>query len=84
MPTQRCSEALVAYDKTWNSWVHYAVEYPQFEQECDVFMRDFQRGGLLDSVDPLWLAVYFAILSVRGLTYTTSVLAKMILHRPLY
>ncbi len=68
LPSRVCSEALVAYDKTWNSWVHYAIQYPKFEDECGRFMEGLERGNSLDDGNSLWLAVYFAILSVSFVT----------------
>lgn len=64
LPSRACSTALVAYDKTWNSWVHYAIQYPQFEEECAQFTDNMDEGYAVKQSDPLWLAVYFAILSV--------------------
>lgn len=64
LPSRSVSEYLVAYDKTWNSWVHYALEYPKFQQECDDFIDGIEGGQPLDQSDPSWLAVYFAVLSV--------------------
>ncbi|CAG9953574.1 unnamed protein product [Clonostachys rosea f. rosea IK726] len=62
MPSRRCSEQLVEFDRIWNSWVHYALEYPTFENECDEFYAEFEKGGALEDYDPAWLAVYFAVL----------------------
>ncbi|KAI7780516.1 hypothetical protein LA080_015917 [Diaporthe eres] len=60
LPSRACSHGLVAYDKEWNSWVHYAVEYPEFEQQHDQFMDHLQAGGSLADMDPFWLAIYFS------------------------
>lgn len=64
LPTRSVSERLVSFDKTWNSWVHYAVEYPQMSNECNDFLNLLEQGTPLNETDPAWLAVYFSILSV--------------------
>ena len=64
MPTQPCSDRLIEYDQKWNSWVHYALEYPRFREECDDFKAAMGDGATLSQLDPLWLAVYFSVLSV--------------------
>ncbi|KAF3388726.1 hypothetical protein F1880_003615 [Penicillium rolfsii] len=63
LPNAACSEKLVAYDKVWNSWVHYALEYPRFEQECTSFIAAVERGFSLEEADPSWMAVYFSVLA---------------------
>ncbi|KAL5337423.1 hypothetical protein BJX70DRAFT_246253 [Aspergillus crustosus] len=63
VPTAAISSQLIAYDKTWNTWVHYAVEYPKFQTECDNFLTARNQGMPLESADPSWLAVYFSVLS---------------------
>ena len=64
LPSHSCSEKLIDYDEKWNSWVHYALEYPRFRYECDSFMSSIASGISLDQTDPFWLAVYFSVLSV--------------------
>lgn len=64
MPSRRCSEQLVEFDRVWNSWVHYALEYPAFEIECDHFYAELEKGCALEDYDPAWLSVYFAVLCV--------------------
>lgn len=67
LPSRALSNHLIAYDRMWNSWVHYAVEYPRFQQQCDDFM-DATEGGLpLCDYDPFWKAVYFSLICVRDL-----------------
>ncbi|KAH6889333.1 hypothetical protein B0T10DRAFT_487782 [Thelonectria olida] len=63
VPSRECSNALVAYDKKWNSWVHYALEYPIFEHEHEEFMDSLDNGATLSDLDPAWLSVYFSVLS---------------------
>ncbi|KAJ5833263.1 hypothetical protein N7474_001574 [Penicillium riverlandense] len=63
LPSTACSEQLIAYDKTCNSWVHYAVEYPRFQEECTTFILAVERGLALKEADPSWMAVYFSVLS---------------------
>ncbi|RBQ73707.1 hypothetical protein FVER14953_20434 [Fusarium verticillioides] len=48
---------------TWDSWVHYALEYPHFKDECDTFAESLEAGLALDEADVPWLAVYFSVLS---------------------
>lgn len=64
LPSTACSEQFIAYDKSWNSWVHYAVEYPRFQEECNSFSAAMERGVAIKETDPSWTAVYFSVLSV--------------------
>lgn len=64
LPSPACSDRLIAYDKIWNSWVHYALEYPHFSNECTAFMGTMQENLSLDKADASWMAVYFSVLSV--------------------
>ncbi|KAJ3455931.1 hypothetical protein MRS44_017413 [Fusarium solani] len=63
LPSPACSDRLIAYDRTWHSWVHYALEYPHFSHECTVFMGTMQENLSLDKADASWMAVYFSVLS---------------------
>lgn len=65
VPTRACSYRLIAHDKIWNSWVHYAVEYPRFEEEHVKFREALDSGVPLQDMDYLWLAIYFAVIAVR-------------------
>lgn len=79
MPSRRCSEQLVEFDRIWNSWVHYALEYPVFENECDEFYAALEKGGALEEYDPAWLAVYFAVLCVSHMISETDPAAHSLL-----
>ncbi|KAI7767342.1 hypothetical protein LZL87_013091 [Fusarium oxysporum] len=63
LPDADTSKKLVEFDRTWNSWVHYALEYPQFKDECDHFVSSLEKGLALDKADVSWLALYFSVLS---------------------
>ncbi|KAF4462776.1 hypothetical protein FALBO_10426 [Fusarium albosuccineum] len=63
LPSPACSDRLIAYDRTWNSWVHYTLEYPHFGDECINFMESIQDNLSLNKVDASWMAVYFSVLS---------------------
>lgn len=63
-PDQEASKQLIAYDKTWNSWVHYALEYPNFQEEHSKFMGALKNGDLLSDYDPAWLSLYFSVITV--------------------
>ncbi|KAF5635372.1 hypothetical protein F25303_8519 [Fusarium sp. NRRL 25303] len=63
LPDADSSNKLVEFDRTWNSWVHYALEYPQFKDECDHFVSSLENGLALDKADLPWLALYFSVLS---------------------
>ncbi|TEA21744.1 putative transcription factor lepB [Colletotrichum sidae] len=63
LPNQKSSQRLIAYDQKWNSWVHYALEYPQFDQEHDHFMQSLGRGKSIKDWDPSWLSVYFSVIT---------------------
>ena len=65
LPARECSDRLVAHDKVWNSWVHYAVEYPRFETQCSQFRDAVAAGVALEDMDASWLAIYFAVIAVR-------------------
>lgn len=64
LPSRSASNYLVVFDRIWNSWVHYALEYPRFQHECDAFMDAMEGGMSLESYDPSWLAVYFSVVCV--------------------
>jgi hypothetical protein len=68
-PSRRTSERLVEYDRVWNSWVHFALEYPQFEQECNDCILALEDGVSLESLDAAWMAVYFSVLCVRAIFF---------------
>ncbi|RBR19627.1 hypothetical protein FVER53590_25003 [Fusarium verticillioides] len=63
LPNVECSRKLIEFDMTWDSWVHYALEYPHFKDECDTFAESLEAGLALDEADVPWLAVYFSVLS---------------------
>lgn len=64
VPSVECSRRLIAYDRIWNSWVHYAVEYPHFEADHEEFLTKLDGVSSLREIDPVWLAIYFSVLSV--------------------
>jgi hypothetical protein len=66
LPDRNCSKQLIAYDRKWNSWVHYAVEYPRFENECDSFIFAIEAGSTIETQNASWMAVYFSVLSVSA------------------
>ncbi|KAK1701587.1 uncharacterized protein BDZ83DRAFT_645633 [Colletotrichum acutatum] len=63
VPCRKSSELLIAYDKKWNSWVHYALEYPEFDGEHTQFMDNLEKGTVLSDCDPGWLSVYFSVIT---------------------
>lgn len=71
-PDLEASEQLIAYDKKWNSWVHYALEYPTFQEEHSKFMFAVNNGTLLSDCDPAWLSLYFGVITV-GLRQLTTI-----------
>ncbi|KAL2851130.1 hypothetical protein BJY01DRAFT_245071 [Aspergillus pseudoustus] len=79
LPSRACSEQLIAYDKTWNSWVHYAVEYPRFENECNGFISAMEAGSPIERQDPSWMAVYFSVLSAALLMMADNEAETLIL-----
>jgi hypothetical protein len=52
LPNSRISDELIAFDEVWNSWVHFALLYPVFRQECRNFSRDVQDISKIETVDP--------------------------------
>ncbi|KAF4945822.1 hypothetical protein FSARC_14348 [Fusarium sarcochroum] len=63
LPNSECSRRLIDFDITWNSWVHYALEYPRFKEESDAFTDSIEAGLSLDQANTTWVAVYFSVLS---------------------
>ncbi|KAF4344227.1 hypothetical protein FBEOM_1821 [Fusarium beomiforme] len=63
MPHAGCIEKLVEFDMIWNSWVHYALEYPKFKEESDAFAHSLAKGSTLEQADVSWLAVFFSVIS---------------------
>lgn len=59
-PTQDCSRRFMDFADVWTSWVHFAFFFPEFRHEHDHF---WTQGGSFLTPDPLWLAVYFAVLA---------------------
>ncbi|KAH7398790.1 hypothetical protein DE146DRAFT_504841 [Phaeosphaeria sp. MPI-PUGE-AT-0046c] len=59
-PTQDCSRRFIEFADVWTSWVHFAFFFPEFHHEHEHF---WAQGGSFLSADPLWLAVYFAVLA---------------------
>jgi hypothetical protein len=68
LPSRELSLRLLCHDRLWNSWVHYGVQYPQFEDEHAAFWDNLEAGTALTEIDPFWLAIYFAILSTALLS----------------
>lgn len=66
VPTRGCSIKLIDHDKTWNSWVHYAIQYPDFDQEHGLFWEKLETGTPMEDIDASWLALYFAVLTVSN------------------
>lgn len=64
LPSRSGSSYLIVFDRIWNSWVHYALEYPRFQTECDRFMDALEGGASLEAYDPFWLATYFSTICV--------------------
>jgi hypothetical protein len=60
MPTEDCSHLFVNFADTWTSWVHFAFFFPSFRQDHERF---WSQGGSISSSDPIWLALYFAVLA---------------------
>ncbi|KAH7392002.1 hypothetical protein DE146DRAFT_127980 [Phaeosphaeria sp. MPI-PUGE-AT-0046c] len=63
LPSLACSEHLIDFDEMWNSWVHYALEYPRFRRECSAFMAEIDNGTPIELMNTPWMAVYFSVLS---------------------
>ncbi|KAF2832853.1 hypothetical protein CC86DRAFT_277466 [Ophiobolus disseminans] len=82
LPTRSCSEFLVDYDEKWNSWVHYALEYPHFRVECDGFMTAMANGIPIEYADISWMAVYFSVMSAALLMMDDDEAEKLTLHEP--
>ncbi|KAF1923823.1 uncharacterized protein M421DRAFT_74518, partial [Didymella exigua CBS 183.55] len=60
LPTRHCSRVFVEFAEMWTSWVHFGCFFPNFRKEHDQF---WMQDGNLPAWDPLWLALYFAVLA---------------------
>jgi hypothetical protein len=80
VPIRQCSQRLIEHDKRWNSWIHYAVEYPQFESEHEAFMDRWETGAPLSDEDPSWLAIYFAIITVIICSHSDLLTSRLITY----
>ena len=78
IPSRETSNALVHYDRQWNSWVHYATEYPRFQEQHDLHFRTIQMDILNEKIDLLWLAMYLGVISVSTY-YSWSCLSVLII-----
>ncbi|KZL80790.1 nucleus protein [Colletotrichum incanum] len=78
VPCRETSEYLVGYDKKWNSWVHYALEYPAFDDEHAQFLASLEAGGALRDCDPAWLSVYFGVITAALLMMDDQEARKII------
>jgi hypothetical protein len=87
LPARSASEQLVAYDRTWHSWVHYATEYPRFQAEHDAFMDTYEEDRSLYSADMPWIAVYLSVICVSLADisrFCHCQYSRLILARPHY
>lgn len=64
IPDRSTSRRLLEYDRTWNSWVHYATEYPRFQTEHGAFMDIYEDSRSLYNTDMSWSAVYLSVICV--------------------
>jgi hypothetical protein len=63
-PSRQCSNSILNYGRVWTSCVHFALDHPTFEKEHDAFWDSSSNGHVFDSLDPLWIAIYFSVISV--------------------
>ncbi|KAI0476604.1 hypothetical protein GGR56DRAFT_643487 [Xylariaceae sp. FL0804] len=77
LPSRECSAGLIAHDRAWNAWVHWAVEYPDFEREHARFMDRIDAGATFEDVDAAWLAVYFSVITAALLTMDLDEVAAL-------
>lgn len=84
LPSRQLSLRLLHHDKLWNSWVHYGLQYPQFEQEHEDFWSGLEAGGLIQDCDPSWLALYFAVLTTALLSIADEELANISLPQGMW
>ncbi|KAK8234198.1 hypothetical protein HDK77DRAFT_307169 [Phyllosticta capitalensis] len=62
VPSRFCSEILLQHADVWTSWLHFSFFIPDFRLEHDQFWLRFATYSL-GAEDPLWLAIYFGVLS---------------------
>lgn len=65
MLTRVQSRGLVRFGKMWTAFLHRAVYYPEFEAAHECVWDELEAGRMLEEQSSAWLAVYFALLSVR-------------------
>lgn len=63
IPSMGCSHALIQHGRVWTSWIHFAFFFPEFQREHAQFWQRFTVSSSLSAEDPLWLAIYFSVLS---------------------
>lgn len=78
IPSRETSNALVHYDRQWNSWVHCATEYPRFQEQHDLHFRTIYMDVLNEKIDLLWLALYLGVICVSTY-YSWSCLSILII-----
>ena len=68
MPSREISDALIEYDRHWNSWVHCATEYTRFQEQHDLRIEEIAADIQGDNVDLPWLAMYLSVICVSDPT----------------
>ncbi|KAK7537346.1 uncharacterized protein J3D65DRAFT_377480 [Phyllosticta citribraziliensis] len=63
VPSRECSNTLLEHANVWTSWLHFAFFIPDFRHEHDQFWSRLSVHFSLSAEDPLWLAIYFGVLS---------------------
>lgn len=62
-PSKECSGYVLNHAALWTDWMHFAAFAPHIRQEHELFWSRLSISSSLEDEDPLWLAVYFSILS---------------------
>lgn len=75
LPSQTCSNAILAIAPQWTFWVHFSLCIPEFNREHDEFWRLHSAQRSLDVVEPLWMAVYFGVLASTLLYMPDEIIA---------
>lgn len=78
IPSREISNALVHYDRQWNSWVHCATEYPGFQEQHDLHFLTIDMDILNEKIDVFWLAMYLGVICVSTY-YSWSCLSVLLI-----
>lgn len=63
MPSRESSDKILVHAFEWTFWHHFSLLVPEFKAEHDKFWDSYSDKESLETVHPLWLAIYFSVLA---------------------